>query len=147
MVLRVISQDCSHGGASPQPGVGSGLEMSHRLRRPAAPLPPLRELIAPGHTSLFWACFSSGAHLCSGQGSQPPTLQGCSLPHLYKHKASCHHVAGAVQGCSLGASRFTFPDGSHGRPGTQLCSQGPQHSVIQLCLYNSCLVLHDFPQT
>lgn len=148
MVLRVISQDCSRGGASPPPGVGSGPEMPHRLRRPAAPPPSAAGADSTGDTrASSWAAFSSGAHLCSGQGSQPPTSQGCSLPHLYKHRASCHHVAGAVQGCSPGASRFKFPDGNDGRPGTQLCSQGPRHGVIQLCLYDSCLVLHNFPQT
>ena len=105
------------------------------------------ELIAPEHTSLFLGLLLLWAHLCSGQGSQPPTLQGCSLSHLYKQRVSCHHVARAVQGCSPGASRFKFPNENDCRPGKQLWSQGPRHSIIQLCLYDFCFVLHSFPQT
>lgn len=48
--------------------------------------------------SLFLDCpFPHTPHLGSQQSFKPPTSQGCLLPHLYKHRASCHHVANSAR--------------------------------------------------
>lgn len=137
------------GGESLQHWVDSGPEMTHQRGEPYWSLLPLERGADSTRTHEPLPGFISPptAHLCSGKGFQPPTLQGCLLLHLYKHRASCHHVARVVQGCGPGASRFKFPNENDCRPRKQLWSQGPQHSVIQLRLYDFCLVLHNFPQT
>lgn len=49
--------------------------------------------------------FPHTPHLCSQQSFQPPTSQGCLLPHLYKHRASCHHVASSAR-LRMGSFKF-----------------------------------------